>query len=100
MIDVSEIGAKGENIYHVSAVRIRVVGSGILTMTLYSLDRIKVQALPTVTMAATTQYEPRVLVNYESQRFYLQVKTTNLDEVFNINRIVVFAKEYRQDYPG
>lgn len=100
MIDVSEIGAKGENIYHVAAVRVRVVGAGILNMTLFSLDRVKTQALPTITMAATTQFEPRVLVNYESQRFYLQVGTTNINEIFDINRIIVFAKEYRQDYPG
>lgn len=90
----------GENISHFAAVRMRVTGSGQLQLTLSSLDNEIVQPLVPITMQNTTSKEPTRLCNFTTQRCFIRLETTEKDEIFRINRIIVFAKEVATSYPG
>lgn len=90
----------GEYEHHVVSVRLRVVGSGNLQLSLADLDDIQVQNLVPIPMQATTRFEPLRLANLQSQRIRLVGKTTEIDETFAIQRIIMFAKPVAQEYPA
>lgn len=90
----------GEYEHHVVSVRLRVVGSGELDLSLADLDDIQVQNLVPITMQAATRFEPLRLANLQSQRIRLVGKTTEIDETFTIQRIIVFSKPVAQEYPA
>lgn len=90
----------GENEHHVVAIRLRVIGTGNLQLDLFDLDDTRTQALEDVAMQATTRIEPTKLSNFQSQRIRLVGKTTEINEVFRINRIIIFAKPVAVEYPG
>jgi|SRR3990167_759210 len=93
-------GSRGENISHINAIRMRVVGSGNLELTLYSLDDVDSQALVDITMSAATAIQPTRLANFWSQRVSLELKTDAINEYFRINRVIMFTKELYSSYPG
>jgi hypothetical protein len=78
----------------------RVVGSGNLQMTLYSLDDIRSQTLVPFPLTATTNIQPFRLANFMEQRTALEVKTTLINEWFRINRIIIFSKPKFTMYPA
>jgi|SRR5689334_23169462 len=91
----------GEAIQHLSHIRLRVVGEGILRHTVFSLDDVSQKALPNLTMSPANNREPTKLANFVSQRIALEGKTTGLNEYFKINRIILFMKDYNSgEYPG
>jgi hypothetical protein len=93
-------GSTGENIQHFSGIRVRVTGTGSLKMTVYSLDDIKSKTLVPLTMATTSRIIPHRIVNFMEQRASFELKTTEINESFRINRIVIFVKEVFTSYPG
>jgi hypothetical protein len=93
-------GSLGENLTHYTAVRMRVVGNGDLNLKLYSYDDIESYDMVPLTLAATTNREPTRLCNFIQQRAYLEIKQTEKDDYFRINRIIVFAKEVFTSFPG
>lgn len=97
MIDT---GDSTDGIIHFGAIRLRIVGSGNIIPTFYSLDDVESQALVPIAMNATTAREPTRLANFKSQKAYLKLETTEIDEVFNLNRVVVFVKALYSQYPG
>lgn len=44
--------------------------------------------------------EPQRLANFTNQRVQFELKTTEINEYFIINRIIVFAKPIWSEYPG
>lgn len=50
-------------------------------------------------MQATTNREPVVIANFREQRVQLELRTVNIDETFNIKRIILFAKPTATGYP-
>lgn len=90
----------GEYEHHVVGVRLRVVGTGELDLALADLQDVQVQDLVPITMAATTRFEPFRLANLQSQRIRLVGKTTEIDETFIIQRIIIFGKPVAQEYPA
>ena len=92
--------SEGENISHFAAIRIRVNGTGFLKMTVYSLDNIRSKVLVPFQMTPLARIIPTRLVNFMEQRAAFECKTTDIDESFRINRIVIFAKEVYKSYPG
>jgi hypothetical protein len=90
----------GENEHHVVAVRMRLTGAGNLQIGLEDLDNIQVQPLVPIAMQATTRIEPNRLANFQSQRIRFTGVTTEINEVFHIRRIVIFAKMVAVEYPG
>lgn len=86
-------------INHFGAVRLRVKGSASLKLTLYSLDETKSSALAPITLSSTTNIEPNRLSNFTQQRAKLRIETTEIDETFQISKIVVFVKPVAKSYP-
>jgi hypothetical protein len=89
----------GENINHFAAVRVRVKGSGNLIPTLIGFDSVLTQTLANIAMGASPGLQPTVLANFVGQRVQLQLQTTTLNDNFDINRIIVFAKPIFTSYP-
>lgn len=90
----------GENISHFAAIRIRLTGVGNLRMMVYSLDDVRNKPLVPFIMGVTNRIIPTRLVNFTEQRASFELKTTEIDEKFKINRIVIFTKEVFSSYPG
>jgi len=88
------------NISHINAVRMRVIGTGNLNMTLYSLSDEISQPLVPFTMSLTTRIMPTRLSNFMEQMASLECETTEINEYFKINRIIIFTKEVFSSYPG
>jgi len=86
-------------IFHIGAVRTRVVGYGELDYQFLGYNDIETETLVPVTMAQTRSREQTVLSNFVSQVSYLKGSTDLINEQFRINRIVVFVKPLWADYP-
>lgn len=91
---------QGELIHHVAGVRMRVVGSGNLDMSLKSLDDIHTSTLQPFVMTATNYIEPLRLANFKSQRILLRFGVNEIDEWFQIRRIIILVKPVEADYPS
>lgn len=91
---------KEEAVMHWNSVRLRVTGSGILRMTYQSLDNVKANTLTPLNMSAATDRQPVVLANFINQRAKLRIETNAIDEVFSINRIILFTKRTWSQYVG
>jgi len=92
--------SSGENISHFAAIRIRLNGTGSLKMSISSLDDVRTKTLVPFQMAAKARIIPTRIVNFMEQRASFTLTTTEIDEKFRINRIVIFTKEVYTSYPG
>ncbi len=86
-------------ILHIAAIRMRINGSGNLQIFLRSLDDIKVNKLKDLPMALFTNIEPTILSNFKDQRVQVEIRTANIDETFNVCKMVVFVKPVAESYP-
>ena len=93
-------GSAGENITHFNAVRMRIQGTGNLKMSFISQDEVITQDLAPLVMAELTNIQPTRLANFMQQRAIFKLGTTEKDEFFRINRIVLFTKETFSSFPG
>lgn len=89
-----------EVVNHYGAVRMRIKGSANLNMTLFSLDEIKLTSLLPLPIVAATNIEPTRLSNFTEQRAKLEIRTTEKNEIFQSNKIIVFVKPVAKSYPG
>ncbi len=87
------------SILHFGLVRLRVTGSGNLQQILHSLDDVRSNVLANHAMTAVTDVEPTVLANFTQQRAYLEIKVDQINEWFNISKIIVFVKPVATSYP-
>lgn len=93
-------GSSGEYINHCVGVRMRVVGSGELEMTLRSQDNVVSQALTAFTLSSTDRTNPFRLANFIQYRMQLEGKTGTINEIFRINRIVLYVKPFAVEEPA
>jgi hypothetical protein len=89
-----------EVINHYGAVRTHITGVGNLRLTLFSLDEVKVSPLLPIILRARNNIEPTRLANFTQQKAKLELRTTEIDEVFNSNKIIVFVRPVAKSYPG
>lgn len=94
------LSSSQDNIVHFTSLRMRIIGSGSLVMTMRSQDNIYSSSLVPFTMQAATNIRPTRLMNFQHQRAQLECKTTGQGEWFSINKIVIYAKEVFVDYPS
>ena len=94
------IGSHQEEVIHFAGVRIRVVGTGNLDLEFLSLDNVDTQTLVPLVMSNTTAREPTRLSNFISQRGMLKISTDSINDYFEINRIILFAKPIWSQFPG
>ena len=85
--------------HHIVAVRLRVNGQGNLLLSLTDLDDIQNSDLVPLPMQEKTRFEPTRLANFQSQRTRLVGTTTELNEIFKIDKIIIFAKPVAVEYP-
>lgn len=88
----------GEFITHFTAVRLRVEGAGNLKLKLKSLSDIYEQDLVPLVMT-TTNRQPTQLANFSQERALLRIETTEMNEYFEISKIMVFCKPVATGYP-
>lgn len=89
-----------EVINHYGSVRLRVYGSGNLMLFLRSFSNTKTSTLLPLIMRTRTNIEPTRLANFTQQKASLEIRTTEINEIFNINKIVVFVRPVAKSYPG
>lgn len=92
-------GSGGENIVHITGLRIRAVGSGSLNLQLISMDGIYTQDLVALPLSAATNIQPVRLANFMQQRTQLKVSVTSGGD-FTINRIIIYAKPIFTMHPA
>lgn len=97
MAKKQKLGSEFE--HHIVAVRLRVTGNGNLLLSLTDYDDIQNQDLVPLPMLEKTRFEPTRLSNFQSQRTRLVGKTTELNDTFYINKIIIFAKPVAVEYP-
>jgi hypothetical protein len=93
-------GTTVEAEHHINGVRFRLNGSGNLVLILEDYDAIQSMSLVPLVMQVKTRIEPTRLSNFQSQRTRLIGKITEIDEWFQIGRIIIFAKPVAIEYPG
>lgn len=93
-------GSGGDNICHFGGVRVRLTGSGSFRMSLLSQDDVATVTLGPFTMASATQYTPYRLCNMVTQNARFKAETTAIDEVFRVNRIIIYVKTLYTMIPG
>lgn len=87
-------------ITHYTAVRLRVNGTGNLKMKLLSLDEVYSQSLVPLAMATMTNKQPTQLANFNQERAVLKIEITEINEYFEISKIIIFHKPVATGYPG
>lgn len=87
------------DILHAAAVRLRVTGSGNLQSYLRSLDGINNVQLADIPMRSTTNKEPTILANFNESGIQYELTTTEINETFTIDKIVVFVRPISTGYP-
>jgi hypothetical protein len=92
-------GSSGEMINHYGQITFRVTGVGNLDLQLLSQDSIKVQTLNSLLMQSTTERQPTKLCNFNQQRAQLKISTNAINEIFNIQRIILWVKPISTSYP-
>jgi|SRR6187399_38200 len=92
--------SSGESTSHFASLRVRVDGTGLLRLAVYSLGEIQSKLMVPFTMAPKNRYSPTRIVNFVEQRATFELKTITIKEKFRINRIIVFSKELYKSYPG
>ncbi len=93
-------GSQVDNITHYAAYRIRVNGDGSLQARWIGFDDATEYVMVPLTMAASPGRVLDRLSNFTAQRAQLELKTTEIDEFFQINRIILWVKESATQYPG
>lgn len=89
----------GQYINHFNAVRFRIMGTGTLLSQLNSLDSVYQLTLPNLTLQNTTNRYPNLLTNMTQQRVQLELWTDEIDEVFKLDQIIIYAKPVSTGYP-
>lgn len=94
--DVSE----SENIVHFTGLKLRVNGTGDLLPRLLSLDNVLTSSLVAIPMVTTTERQLVRLCNFQTQRAALELKTGSINDIFRINRIIIYVKEVFSEFPA
>jgi hypothetical protein len=88
-----------EIVNHFGAIRLRVSGSASLYSTFYSLDEVEQTILVPITVISAARIEPNRLSNFTQQRAKLELRTININETFEISKLIVFIKLVAKSFP-
>jgi hypothetical protein len=92
-------GSSGENVIHFAVIRVRMTGTGNLQIRVFSYDDVRIKILVAIPVNPAPGRIMSRLVNFTDQRASFELKTTQINETFRINRITVYAKEVFTGYP-
>jgi len=88
-----------QSICHITAVRMRIVGSGNLKTAVFSLSNTRSQFLADTALESTTNRLVNRLSNFREQGIQVLIRLTAESEYFNVNTIIPFVKESASSYP-
>ncbi len=88
-----------EVVNHYGAVRIHVTGVGNLKLKLFSFDEVKAFSLVAIALKTKNNIEPTRLSNFTQQKAKLEIRITEINETFFINKIVVFVRPVAKSFP-
>lgn len=88
-----------EVINHYGAIRLRVSGSASLKAAFYSLSELQQTTLAPIPVVSITNVEPNRISNFTQQRAKLELRTTEINETFQISKIVIFIKPVAKSFP-
>ena len=94
----SSISGSG-NAIHFGGLRLRVVGSGNLEVSIATLEDVIVKTNSPIVLAEPNRIEPYRILNFTTQRASIKLQTVNENEWFKINQLVVYARPVFQNYP-
>lgn len=89
----------GQYINHFGAIRVRVTGTGNLNPKLISLDTTTELDITPIAMTSPNSRYANQLCNFMQQRAQLELKTTEIDEVFYIRQIMIYARPVYSGFP-
>jgi hypothetical protein len=93
-------GSFGDFISHFTGIRMRITGSGTMRPSMMSQDDIITYPLAPITLSSTSRFHSFTLANVIEQRAHLQLKTTEINDDFAINRIILFGKTMFTQVPA
>ena len=97
---ITSEGSGGENVQHISHVRVRAIGQGQIFLSVASLDYIKQKTLVPIVLQSVNRKTSDRLVNFVEQRASFTFHTPELNTYFRISRIIVYMKEIYTSHPG
>lgn len=89
-----------ELVNHYGGVRLSVTGVGNLRLKLYSKDEIKISPLISLPLNIQDNKSPTRISNFTQQKAKLEVRVSELNETFKINKMIVFVRPVAKSYPG
>lgn len=95
----SSASGRGEFEHHIVGVRGRILGEGDMLFSLEDYSAIQTSNLTALTMSTATRFEPTVLSNFQSQRTRLIGTVAEIDEWFDVSRLVIWIKPVAIEYP-
>lgn len=96
--------AIGEFLIHYNSVRVQVLGAGNLHVEFLSMPDVdgnqRSYELVDINMDTIGRRIPTCLANFREQAVQLHLSTDEIDDVFTINRILIFKLPTETSYPG
>lgn len=90
----------GEFISHCASVRLRINGAGNIKTSLFDLGNNNFRSLTSKAMNDNvTGRTITVGSNFKSEAIMVEIRTTEIDEVFTVNRIISYLKPTATSYP-
>jgi hypothetical protein len=99
MFVTSFVGDNEEDISHFVGTRVRTTGVGNLIQYFHSFDNINNEQLVAIPMIPINNVQPFSLANFIDQRGALRCVIFEIDEYFNVSKIIIFAKALYTGYP-
>jgi hypothetical protein len=89
----------GQYINHFGQVRMRLLGSGVMSAKLISLSESEETNLADTTMQLTSVRYVNLHANFEQQKAQLELKTTEFGATFQLRQIIFYLKPVGTNYP-
>ncbi len=91
------------DIVHTVGVRYRVKGAGVLRTRLYNMgedaNTIRLVNLDNLNLTSGPSREKTAIANFQDQGIQILFRTTGIDEVINMSKIILFIKPVAESYP-
>lgn len=93
----------GPTISHIVGIRLRLLGTGNLKSAVFSLadkdGNCESQYLTATVMTGLKDKLPTVLANFRSMAICYEFRTTAINEILTISKIIPFVKPVSNNYP-
>jgi hypothetical protein len=102
MAHTNQVFAKSVNeevVNHYGAIRLHATGSASLVPTLLSLDGIYSFQLQSMDLQPRSNIVINKLSNFIQQEAQLELRTININETFQCNKIILFVRPVAKSYP-